>query len=198
MCARYARGRDTTTCSEPRLWALVRFLEAASRASAAARVFVDDGPCPDRAVAQRAGLGFFGKNTNLLTRTHGSYVLLGAALTDVPLPPERRRSAMRHLHALPRRLPHRRAPDPVTSWIARAASATSRSSSAARCPKRAAEIGATCSAGRLPGGAPWNRLAAPTRDARLCPQRAPAPTSTRIPSSAFDEAATASVSAAAR
>jgi epoxyqueuosine reductase len=39
-------------------------------------------------VAQRAGLGFFGKNTNLLTRTHGSYVLLGAALTDVPLPPD--------------------------------------------------------------------------------------------------------------
>jgi len=86
--ARYARGRDYHDVLKPRLWALVRFLEAGVGRPVAARVFVDDGPCPDRAVAQRAGLGFFGKNTNLLTRTHGSYVLLGAALTDVPLPPD--------------------------------------------------------------------------------------------------------------
>jgi len=86
--ARYARGRDYHDVLKPRLWALVRFLEARLGRPVAARVFVDDGPCPDRAVAQRAGLGFFGKNTNLLTRTHGSYMLLGAALTDVPLPPD--------------------------------------------------------------------------------------------------------------
>ncbi|HEY7067847.1 MAG TPA: tRNA epoxyqueuosine(34) reductase QueG [Chloroflexota bacterium] len=86
--ARYARGRDYHDVLKSRLWALVRFLEAQCGRPVAARVFVDDGPCPDRAVAQRAGLGFFGKNTNLLTRTHGSYVLLGAALTDVPLPPD--------------------------------------------------------------------------------------------------------------
>jgi epoxyqueuosine reductase len=86
--ARYARGQDYHDVLKPRLWALVRFLEEQWGRPVAARVFVDDGPCPDRAVAQRAGLGFFGKNTNLLTRTHGSYVLLGAALTDVPLPPD--------------------------------------------------------------------------------------------------------------
>jgi epoxyqueuosine reductase len=86
--ARYARGQDYHDVLKPRLWALVRFLEEQLGRPVAARVFVDDGPCPDRAVAQRAGLGFFGKNTNLLTRTHGSYVLLGAALTDVPLPPD--------------------------------------------------------------------------------------------------------------
>ncbi|HLH22530.1 MAG TPA: tRNA epoxyqueuosine(34) reductase QueG [Chloroflexota bacterium] len=86
--ARYAQGRDYHDVLKPRLWALVRFLEERLGRPVAARVFVDDGPCPDRAVAQRAGLGFFGKNTNLLTRTHGSYVLLGAALTDVPLPPD--------------------------------------------------------------------------------------------------------------
>jgi epoxyqueuosine reductase len=86
--ARYARGRDYHEVVKPRLRELVRYLEAACGRPVAARVFVDDGPCPDRAVAQRAGLGFFGKNTNLLTRTHGSYVLLGAALTDVPLAPD--------------------------------------------------------------------------------------------------------------
>jgi epoxyqueuosine reductase len=86
--ARYARGRDYHDVIKPRLWALVRFLEERCGRPVTARVFVDDGPCADRAVAQRAGLGFFGKNTNLLTRTHGSYVLLGAALTDVPLPPD--------------------------------------------------------------------------------------------------------------
>jgi epoxyqueuosine reductase len=86
--ARYARGQDYHDLLKPRLWALVRFLEARWGRPVAARVFVDDGPCLDRAVAQRAGLGFFGKNTNLLTRTHGSYVLLGAVLTDVPLPPD--------------------------------------------------------------------------------------------------------------
>jgi epoxyqueuosine reductase len=84
--ARYARGRDYHDVLKPRLWALVRWLESAVGRSVGARVFVDAGPCPDRAVAQRAGLGFFGKNTNVLTRTHGSYVLLGALLTDLPLP----------------------------------------------------------------------------------------------------------------
>jgi epoxyqueuosine reductase len=84
--ARYARGRDYHDVLKPRLWELVRWLGEQVGRAVRARVFVDDGPCSDRAVAQRAGLGFFGKNTNLLTRTHGSYVLLGAVLTDVPLP----------------------------------------------------------------------------------------------------------------
>ncbi|HLI29444.1 MAG TPA: tRNA epoxyqueuosine(34) reductase QueG, partial [Chloroflexota bacterium] len=86
--ARYARGRDYHDVLKRKLWALVRWLEERLGRPVAARVFVDDGPCPDRAVAQRAGLGFFGKHTNLLTRTHGSYVLLGSVLTDVPLPPD--------------------------------------------------------------------------------------------------------------
>jgi epoxyqueuosine reductase len=86
--ARYAWGRDYHDVLKRKLWALVRWLEERLGRPVAARVFVDDGPCPDRAVAQRAGLGFFGKNTNVLTRTHGSYVLLGSVLTDVPLPPD--------------------------------------------------------------------------------------------------------------
>ena len=39
----------------------------------------------DRAAAERAGLGWFGKNTNILTPSHGSWVLLGQIITDLAL-----------------------------------------------------------------------------------------------------------------
>nr|AIA16023.1 HEAT repeats [uncultured bacterium] len=42
----------------------------------------------DRAVAQRAGLGWYGKNTNILNRTFGSWILLGELLLDIALPPD--------------------------------------------------------------------------------------------------------------
>jgi epoxyqueuosine reductase len=49
--------------------------------------FVDHGWAIDRAVAERAGLGFAGKNACLLTREAGSYVLLAEVLLSLPLPP---------------------------------------------------------------------------------------------------------------
>jgi epoxyqueuosine reductase len=55
---------------------------------AACRTFVDTGPLVDRAVAERAGLGFVGKNTCVLTGRHGSFVFLSAILTTVELPPD--------------------------------------------------------------------------------------------------------------
>ena len=51
----------------------------------AARWYVDDGPMLDRAAAARAGLGWFGKNGNILSPTHGSWLLLGQIITDLPL-----------------------------------------------------------------------------------------------------------------
>jgi epoxyqueuosine reductase len=54
------------------------------------RVFVDDNDHVDREAAARSGVGFYGKNTMLITRRHGSWVVLGTLVTDVvvePTPP---------------------------------------------------------------------------------------------------------------
>ncbi|MGI8753432.1 MAG: tRNA epoxyqueuosine(34) reductase QueG [Acidimicrobiales bacterium] len=53
------------------------------------RVLVDDNALVDRAAAHRAGLGWFGRNTNLLLPGAGSWFVLGSVVTDAPLPPGR-------------------------------------------------------------------------------------------------------------
>lgn len=53
------------------------------------RVLVDDNGLVDRAAAHRAGLGWFGRNTNLLLSGAGSWFVLGSVVTDAPLPPGR-------------------------------------------------------------------------------------------------------------
>lgn len=50
-------------------------------------VIVDDNALVDRAAAYRAGLGWWGKNTNILLPSAGSWFLLGSVVTDAPLPP---------------------------------------------------------------------------------------------------------------
>jgi epoxyqueuosine reductase len=78
--ARYAWGSDYHDVIKARLRLLAGFLGPDQRA----RVFVDSGPLVERDAAVRAGLGFRGKNTNLLTPI-GSYVFLAALLTTVEL-----------------------------------------------------------------------------------------------------------------
>ncbi|MGH9274895.1 MAG: tRNA epoxyqueuosine(34) reductase QueG, partial [Acidimicrobiales bacterium] len=52
-----------------------------------ARVLVDDNALVDRAAAHRAGIGWWGKNANLLVPGLGSWYVLGSVVTDAPLPP---------------------------------------------------------------------------------------------------------------
>jgi epoxyqueuosine reductase len=52
-----------------------------------ARVLADDNALVDRAAAHRAGIGWWGKNANLLLPSLGSWYVLGAVVTDAPLPP---------------------------------------------------------------------------------------------------------------
>jgi len=51
-----------------------------------ARVLVDDNALVDREAARRAGIGWYGKNANLLLPGQGSWFVLGSVLTDAPLP----------------------------------------------------------------------------------------------------------------
>ncbi len=84
--ARYALGDDYHDTLGAKLRAVHLMLEERLGRPVRARISVDSGPVVDRAVAARAGLGWFGKNTNILTRPLGSWVLLGAMLVDVELP----------------------------------------------------------------------------------------------------------------
>jgi epoxyqueuosine reductase len=86
--ARYAWGNDYHDVMKTRLRALGSFLSERLSRQVRSRVFVDDGPLVERDAAARAGLGFRGKNTNLLTPI-GSFVFLGALLTDAELEVDR-------------------------------------------------------------------------------------------------------------
>ena len=86
--ARYAWGDDYHKVMKKRLKLYVRGLSERLGREIKARWYVDDGPMLDRAVAGRAGVGWFGKNTNVLTSSHGSWVFLGQVVTDLELKPD--------------------------------------------------------------------------------------------------------------
>jgi epoxyqueuosine reductase len=81
--ARYARGEDYHRVTYARLEQLAEFLRQGGARSA--RAYVDAGPVPERELAQRAGLGWIGKNTMLLRPGRGSWFFIGSVLTDLPL-----------------------------------------------------------------------------------------------------------------
>jgi epoxyqueuosine reductase len=83
--ARYARGDDYHDVMGSRLRSLLKFIRE-HVPEAEGRVYVDAGPILEREVAQRAGLGWFGKNTMLINTRRGSYFLLGEIVTTVALP----------------------------------------------------------------------------------------------------------------
>ncbi|MFP5350125.1 MAG: tRNA epoxyqueuosine(34) reductase QueG [Gammaproteobacteria bacterium] len=83
--SRYALGRDYHKLLRQRLQKLATRIEAAV-GPFRYRVFTDSAPVLEKALAEKAGLGWIGKHTNLITRDAGSWFFLGEIYTDLPLP----------------------------------------------------------------------------------------------------------------
>jgi len=83
--SRYALGRDYHKVLRRRLRDLARRIEARI-GDFGYRVFVDSAPVLEKAIAEKAGLGWIGKHTNLIDRKAGSWFFLGELYTDLPLP----------------------------------------------------------------------------------------------------------------
>jgi epoxyqueuosine reductase len=86
--AAYAWGQDYHSVLPGKLQALVYFLEEQVGHPIPNRYYTDTGPILERDLAQRAGLGWIGKNTCLISPGHGSYFLLAEILLCLPLPPD--------------------------------------------------------------------------------------------------------------
>lgn len=86
--ARYAWGRDYHDALVSRLRRLAAALSEIAGRPVHSRVLVDTAPFLDREAAVRAGIGFRGKNTNLLVPGLGSFVFLGSIVSDLELPPD--------------------------------------------------------------------------------------------------------------
>lgn len=83
--SRYALGRDYHKLIRKRLLRLSKRIEEAVGVMGY-RVFTDSAPVMEKALAQKSGLGWIGKHTNVLNRQNGSYFFLGEIYTDLPLP----------------------------------------------------------------------------------------------------------------
>jgi epoxyqueuosine reductase len=85
MISRYALGRDYHKVVRTRLQKLADQI-AARVGPFGYRAFTDSAPVLEKALAEKAGLGWIGKHTNLLTHDAGSWFFLGELYTDLPLP----------------------------------------------------------------------------------------------------------------
>lgn len=87
--AAYAWGEDYHDVLVARLDELVVFIEKEIGASVAQRRYTDTGPVLERDLAQRAGLGWIGKNTCLINPSQGSYFFLAEIFVDIDLEPDK-------------------------------------------------------------------------------------------------------------
>lgn len=83
--ARYARGDDYHDIMTARLGDLHRWLESEVCRPIGGKAYVDTGPILERDLARRAGLGWFGKNTNLINPRIGSFFFIGVLLVELEL-----------------------------------------------------------------------------------------------------------------
>ena len=108
VVARYARHEDYHDILGRQLQALSAFVDQLGGPGTRSLWYVDTGPVLERDLAQRAGLGFIGKHTNLISRHLGNWIFLAEILTTLELtpdPPERNHcgSCVRCLAACPTR-----------------------------------------------------------------------------------------------
>ena len=82
--SRYAYGQDYHHVIKARLRQLLEFIEE-NIGEVNGRAFVDSAPVLDKAWAAKSGLGWIGKNSNLLTQQLGSYYFIGELIVDLPL-----------------------------------------------------------------------------------------------------------------
>ena len=108
-------GEIAATDYHDELLARLRTIEAELRqqTQCETRCYVDTGPLVERDAAARAGIGWVGKNTCILTQGIGSWMLLGVIVTSLPLAqdaplPVLAAGPMRKLHTLHRRVSHER------------------------------------------------------------------------------------------
>ena len=82
----YAQGGDYHKTVKKALKALARFI--VDRAPSELKVFVDTAPVMEKPLAAAAGIGWQGKHSNLLSRTHGNWLFLGIIMTSLELEPD--------------------------------------------------------------------------------------------------------------
>ena len=82
--SRYARGDDYHDMMSARLKRLLEWIQV-REPRAKGRIYVDTGPVLERDFAARAGMGWFGKHTNLIHKRRGSWFFLGEILLTIPL-----------------------------------------------------------------------------------------------------------------
>lgn len=85
--SRYALGRDYHKVMRNRLQKLAEQISA-EIGEFGYRAFADSAPVLEKAIAEKAGLGWIGKHSNLISRTGGSWFFLGEIYTDLPLTPD--------------------------------------------------------------------------------------------------------------
>ncbi len=89
VIARYARYKDYHDVLADKLKHLTETVAASVDYESKSLWYVDTGPILERDLAQRAGLGFVGKHTNLISRKLGNWFFISEILTTIPLPADR-------------------------------------------------------------------------------------------------------------
>ena len=88
VVARYAQFDDYHDVLAEKLKALTQFVDELGGAETKSLWYVDTGPLLERDLAQRAGLGFIGKHTNLISRRLGNWIFLSEIITTLELEPD--------------------------------------------------------------------------------------------------------------